>query len=75
MLYDDHSRFVTNYNLLRMWRNQWELYMGKKDGHEADIVQFNSYEEFMTALNELKAELEENEHREERETEAIWEEV
>jgi len=50
-VYDSKQRFVTNYNLLRMWANQWEVYTGD------EILQLNSYEEFMKTLNEVKAEL------------------
>jgi 5'-3' exonuclease len=50
-LYDNDARFILNYNLLRMWSKQWELYDG------TTVKQLNSYEEFMSALTELKEEL------------------
>lgn len=52
-LYGDHRRFVINYNLLRMWRNPYELYLGRTMGHEKDIVQYKTTEEFIQAVKDL----------------------
>ena len=53
--YDDPQQYLINYNLVHLWRKQWQLFDGKY------LVTHKNEEDFRKALNELCVNMERNE--------------